>query len=73
MHSPQPQYRRGLAPHGRHSRLFQQFNVVNKDPEGMPIRIDGKYLTVWQKQADGAWMITADMFNADGPPTPVEQ
>lgn len=34
-------------------------------PEGEPIEIDGKYLTVWKKQADGSWMVTADMFNAN--------
>lgn len=43
------------------------------DPEGKPIRIDGKYLTVWRKQADDTWMVAADMFNADGPPSPIEQ
>ena len=49
------------------------YEITMDDPEGTPIRIDGKYLTVWQKQSDGAWMVTADMFNADGPPSPVEQ
>ena len=30
----------------------------------------GKYVTVWKKQADGAWKVTDDIFNADaaGPP-----
>jgi ketosteroid isomerase-like protein len=39
-------------------------------PEGSPITINGKYLTVWEKQADGSWMVSADMFNANGPPEP---
>lgn len=34
-------------------------------PEGAPTQIDGKYLTVWKKQADGSWMVSADMFNAN--------
>jgi len=38
-------------------------------PEG-PITIDGKYLTIWRKQLDGSWKVTADMFNANGAPTP---
>ncbi len=42
-------------------------------PEGGPIRIEGKYMTVWEKQSDGSWKVVADMFNADGPPTPVEE
>ena len=41
-------------------------------PDGQPMKIDGKYITVWKKQADGSWKVTADMFNADGPPTSVE-
>ncbi len=39
-------------------------------PEGSPITINGKYLTVWEKQTDGSWMVSADMFNANGPPEP---
>jgi ketosteroid isomerase-like protein len=42
-------------------------------PEGTPIRIGGKYLTVWEKQSDGTWLVAADMFNADGPPSPIEE
>ena len=40
-------------------------------PEG-PIRIDGKYMTAWEKQSDGTWKVTADMFNANGPPSLIE-
>ncbi|MCP4201077.1 MAG: DUF4440 domain-containing protein [bacterium] len=36
--------------------------------EAGPAKITGKYLTVWQKQDDGSWMVSADMFNANGPP-----
>lgn len=42
-------------------------------PEGGPVRIAGKYMTVWKKQPDGSWKVTADMFNADGPPTPADE
>ena len=38
------------------------------DAEGNPTSIEGKYLTVWQKQADGQWKVTADIFNEDAPP-----
>ena len=38
-------------------------------PEGTPITIVGKYMTIWKKQADGTWKVAVDMFNADGPPT----
>ena len=49
------------------------YEITMDGPEGTPIRIDGKYLTVWRKQSDGIWMVTADMFNPDGPPSPVEE
>ncbi len=28
----------------------------------------GKYVTAWKKQADGAWKVTEDIFNADEAP-----
>jgi len=34
------------------------------------ITIDGKYITIWKKQPDGRWLVTADMFNANAPTPP---
>ena len=36
-------------------------------PDGAPTAVDGKYLTVWQKQRDGSWKVVADTFNSNGP------
>jgi ketosteroid isomerase-like protein len=36
-------------------------------PDGNPVEINGKYKTVWRKQADGSWKVITDMFNADAP------
>lgn len=44
------------------------YQMQMQGPDG-PMTIDGKYLTVWQKQEDGTWLVIADMFSADGPPT----
>jgi ketosteroid isomerase-like protein len=33
----------------------------------------GKYVTVWKKQADGQWKVVEDIFNADTTPGPVSQ
>ncbi len=41
--------------------------------EAGPLKITGKYLTAWQKQDDGSWMVSADMFNANGPPEAVAE
>jgi ketosteroid isomerase-like protein len=32
----------------------------------------GKYLTLYMKQPDGSWKSVQDIWNADGPATPVE-
>jgi ketosteroid isomerase-like protein len=36
-------------------------------PKGNPVSDHGKYLTVWEKQADGGWKVVADTFNSDLP------
>lgn len=43
------------------------YEMKMDSPDG-PITINGKYMTVWKKQSDGTWRVTADMFNANGPP-----
>jgi len=34
-------------------------------PDGTLIRGGGKYLCVWQRQADGSWKAVHDMWNTD--------
>ncbi len=46
------------------------YQMTMTGPDGGSMTIDGKYLTVWKKQADGTWMVTADMFNGDAPAAP---
>ena len=57
---------------GSNGRLYPapkgQIHVTAHDPEGNPVVIDGKFMTIWKKQADGAWKIAVDMFNTDGVP-----
>lgn len=43
------------------------YRIEIQDPEGNPLAIAGKYMTVWKKQPDGTWKVGVDMFNADGP------
>jgi ketosteroid isomerase-like protein len=45
--------------------------VITMDGPDGPITINGKYITVWKKQADGTWLVTADMFNQDAPTPPM--
>ena len=36
--------------------------------DGTPASEPGKYLTVWKREAGGAWRIVADTYNTDVPP-----
>ncbi len=40
---------------------------------GETIEIDGKYLTILERQADGSWKIAIDCFNSNVPPPPPKQ
>ena len=43
------------------------YHMEFQDPEGNPVVIDGKFLTIWKRQPDGSWKTAVDMFNEDGP------
>ena len=38
---------------------------------GDDVLVDGKYMTLLQRQADGSWKIFRDIFNSNVPPAPV--
>jgi ketosteroid isomerase-like protein len=46
------------------------FEWVSKDASGKKVTDHGKYLEVFQKQADGSWKCTADCWNSDLSATP---
>jgi ketosteroid isomerase-like protein len=43
------------------------YDFTMNDVSGKPINYRGKYLEVWEKQADGKWKCGADMRNSDLP------
>jgi ketosteroid isomerase-like protein len=49
------------------------YELTINDAGGKPINDRGKYLEVWEQQADGTWKCRADMWNSDlaasAPPT----
>ena len=45
------------------------YEMTMTDASGKPAKDRGKYLEVWEKQADGKWKCGADAFNSDLPAT----
>jgi uncharacterized protein (TIGR02246 family) len=41
------------------------WELRRKGPAGDPVRRTGRYVTVWRKQADGAWKVVMDVGNQD--------
>ncbi len=44
-----------------------KYQMSFSDPSGKTISDNGKYVTVWKKQADGTWKVQLDIFNTDLP------
>jgi uncharacterized protein (TIGR02246 family) len=38
-------------------------------PDGTPITVDGKAVTIWRREKDGSWKCVVDIWN-DAPPAP---
>jgi len=43
------------------------YEMTVNDAKGNPNTDRGKYLSIWKKQADGAWKCVVDTFNSDLP------
>jgi ketosteroid isomerase-like protein len=43
------------------------YSLTTPGPDGKPVNDDGKYLSVWKKQADGDWKEVEDIWNSDVP------
>jgi uncharacterized protein (TIGR02246 family) len=46
------------------------YEFTMNDPSGKPTTDHGKYVTLWEKQADGKWKCGADIWNSDMPASP---
>jgi ketosteroid isomerase-like protein len=49
------------------------YEVTMNDASGKPATERGKFLEVWEKQADGKWKCGADIWNSDMPATPAAE
>jgi ketosteroid isomerase-like protein len=46
------------------------YELVQRDPAGVPILTNGKYLTSWKRHDDGSWNVAVIIANS--PPGPLE-
>jgi uncharacterized protein (TIGR02246 family) len=49
------------------------YEETTTDANGKPVKDRGKYVEVWEKQADGKWKVVADIWNSDLPVAPAEK
>lgn len=45
------------------------FEMTMTPKQGKAVTDKGKYIAIWERQADGSWKITRDIFNSDLPMT----
>ena len=65
-----------LGHNGAMAWVSGTYELIMNDASGKPINDRGKYLEVWEKQADGNWKCAADMWNSDlavSPPATAEK
>ena len=49
------------------------YEETTTDASGKPVKDRGKYVEVWEKQADGTWKVVADIWNSDLPASAAEK
>jgi ketosteroid isomerase-like protein len=62
-----------VATSGDLACLSGTYELTMNDPSGKPITDQGKYVEVWEKQADGKWKCGTDIWNSDLPVAPAEK
>jgi len=62
-----------VAKSGDLACLSGTYQLTMNDPSGKPINDHGKYVEVWEKQADGKWKCGTDIWNSDLPAASAEK
>jgi uncharacterized protein (TIGR02246 family) len=62
-----------VAKSGDLACLSGTYDLTMNDASGKPINDHGKYVEVWEKQADGKWKCGTDIWNSDLPAAPSEK
>lgn len=62
-----------VAKSGDLACLSGTYELAMNDAGGKPVNDRGKYVEVWQKQADGTWKVVADIWNSNLPVAAAEK
>lgn len=57
-----------FSPDGNLAYMRAANEMTVPGPDGTPLRLPGRGLTVWRKDADGQWRCVADIWNDPPPP-----
>ncbi|UCF38692.1 MAG: DUF4440 domain-containing protein [Acidobacteriota bacterium] len=44
------------------------FTITLKLPDGTSSTDIGKFIEIWERQTDGSWLLSRDIYNSDAPP-----
>lgn len=53
-----------LSPDGSFAYMFSDNTATVDGPDGSPIAIPGRAVTIWRKDLDGEWRCAVDIWNA---------
>ena len=54
-----------FSPGGNLAYMFSRNAMTMNGPEGVPVTHEGRAVTIWHREADGAWRCAVDIWNAD--------
>lgn len=56
-----------MGPAGDMGFTWGHYDARSKDKDGKPVVSSGRYMTIWKRQADGAWKVAMDASNEEPP------
>lgn len=56
-----------MSPAGDMGFTWGHYDARGKDKDGKPSVTSGRYMTIWKRQADGAWKVAMDASNEEPP------
>jgi ketosteroid isomerase-like protein len=54
-----------LSPDGQLAYMFSRNEVAMNGPDGSPVTIEGRAVTIWRRESDGEWRCAVDIWNAE--------